>query len=75
LTYLRDCGSCTLNDVGGTPEDGLVSSEYRQILIAKLDEVFEVGDTGSCLLETGTDCRHGSYGGMVERDVEEESFV
>ncbi|EGO52528.1 hypothetical protein NEUTE1DRAFT_51664 [Neurospora tetrasperma FGSC 2508] len=72
LTYSGYLPSCALDDVDGPLKDGRFCPQKRQVFVTQLDQVLEVDNTGSCQLETGTDCGYG--GGVVEGDIEEESF-
>lgn len=73
LTYSGYFPSCALDDVDGPLKNGRFFPQKRQVFVTQLDQVLEVDYTGSCQLETGTDCGYG--GGVVEGDIEEESFV
>ncbi|EAA34976.1 hypothetical protein GE21DRAFT_1351 [Neurospora crassa] len=72
LTYSGYFPSRALDDVDGTLKDGRFCLQKRQVFVTQLDQVLEVDNTGSRQLETGTDCGYG--GGVVEGDIEEESF-
>ncbi|KAK3498410.1 hypothetical protein B0T13DRAFT_511576 [Neurospora crassa] len=73
LTYSGYFPSRALDDVDGTLKDGRFCPQKRQVFVTQLDQVLEVDNTGSRQLETGADCGYG--GGVVEGDIEEESFV
>ncbi|EGZ77349.1 hypothetical protein NEUTE2DRAFT_53937 [Neurospora tetrasperma FGSC 2509] len=72
LTYSGYFSSCAVDDVDGPLEDGGFGPQKRQVFVTELDQVLEVDNTGSRQLETGADC--GDGGGVVEGDIEEESF-